>query len=96
MTMLANARYLREKRQHTRLLTKRDPVMVTFTKDKGYAHINALGNHRYHRAEHRANRTPNPAPHGREQVQSRLKSQRYDGGGALCDYGGRRFKISNN
>lgn len=34
----------------------------TSLKEKGYAHVNSLGHHRYHSMEHRTNRIPNPRP----------------------------------
>lgn len=65
VTCMPNDTFPRDKRGRTRYVTKKDPIYVSFTKEMRYAHVNAVGDHRYHRAEHRANRVPNPgAPIG--------------------------------
>lgn len=46
----------------TRFATKKAPILKCFTKDPGFAHVNAVRGHRYHHEEHRANRFPNLGP----------------------------------
>lgn len=52
----------KEKRQRTRYVTKTDTLIVWFSKDPKYAHINVVGDHLYHRDKQRANRLPNIVP----------------------------------
>lgn len=62
LTLLPNDLYPRDKWQPTRFVTKHDLIMVQITNDKRYANLYGIGDHRYHRAEHFANRPLNPGP----------------------------------
>lgn len=60
--MQASERYPDYKRQPPLLVTKCDPNMVKFTKDVGFADINAFGDQRYHKEEYCTNIMAKPAP----------------------------------
>lgn len=60
VTLLPDERYRQDRRRFVLFVTLKDPMIVILTKEKDYAHVNGLGDHRYLRTEHRANLMLNP------------------------------------
>lgn len=90
VTLQENNLYPSDKRQKTRIVTKRYPAIIPFRMDKRNAHMNYLVNHRYQRAEHRANMMPNPG--SPKDVNKYIDTFRTDGmdGGKISLNGKRR------
>lgn len=62
VTVFPNDRFIQDRRQKAHFETVKDQILVCFTKDPSFAYINAVGDHQYHRKNHRANRLRNPGP----------------------------------
>lgn len=62
VTLFPNKSYPNTRRQRARFVTKKDPIIVYFTRHPDFAHINAIGDQRYYREKLRENRQPNPGP----------------------------------